>query len=99
MHNGKGMGSYAADLTIGTLDNAVIIDPKTELQEYKRWKCRVCGCTWNNACVTDGEPCYWVEPNLCSACVTHRSLRKRPLLSKVDYAQRKEDHNERSSNY
>lgn len=28
--------------------------------------CRVCGCTWNNAC--DGG-CYWVEPDLCSNCV------------------------------
>lgn len=29
-------------------------------------KCRVCGCTWNNAC--EGG-CYWVEENLCSECV------------------------------
>lgn len=28
--------------------------------------CRVCGCTWHNAC--DGG-CYWVEPGLCSNCV------------------------------
>ncbi|HPS94613.1 MAG TPA: phage Gp37/Gp68 family protein [Deltaproteobacteria bacterium] len=28
--------------------------------------CRVCGCTWNNAC--DGG-CYWVEPDLCSSCI------------------------------
>lgn len=28
--------------------------------------CRVCGCTWNNAC--DGG-CYWAEPGLCSNCV------------------------------
>ena len=27
--------------------------------------CRVCGCTWNNAC--EGS-CYWVEVNLCSKC-------------------------------
>ena len=27
--------------------------------------CRVCGCTWNNAC-EDG--CSWVEPGLCSNC-------------------------------
>ena len=30
--------------------------------------CRECGCTENNACVTDGEPCHWAEPDLCSAC-------------------------------
>lgn len=29
-------------------------------------KCRVCGCTWNNAC--EGS-CYWVEEDLCSKCV------------------------------
>lgn len=28
--------------------------------------CRVCGCTWNNAC--EGG-CSWVEPGLCSNCV------------------------------
>lgn len=27
--------------------------------------CRVCGCTQNNACPGG---CYWVEPDLCSAC-------------------------------
>lgn len=45
---------------------------KTELtiKTSPRWcplrqKCRVCGCTWNNAC--EGG-CYWVEPDLCSEC-------------------------------
>ena len=28
--------------------------------------CRVCGCTWNNACPGG---CYWVEFDLCSECV------------------------------
>jgi len=27
--------------------------------------CRVCGCTWDNAC--EGG-CYWVEEDLCSKC-------------------------------
>ncbi|MDH0342092.1 phage Gp37/Gp68 family protein [Chromobacterium haemolyticum] len=27
--------------------------------------CRVCGCTWNNAC---DNSCYWAEPSLCSNC-------------------------------
>ncbi|MDD3491929.1 MAG: hypothetical protein PHZ19_00335 [Candidatus Thermoplasmatota archaeon] len=31
-------------------------------------ECRVCGCTEDNACVTDDGPCYWVEEDLCSAC-------------------------------
>lgn len=28
--------------------------------------CRVCGCTWNNAC---NGGCSWVEPGLCSTCI------------------------------
>ena len=32
--------------------------------------CRVCGCTEHDACVDlFGEPCHWVEADLCSACV------------------------------
>ena len=33
-------------------------------------KCRVCGCTEDNACVNDetGDTCYWVEDDLCSEC-------------------------------
>lgn len=27
--------------------------------------CRLCGCTDDHACPAG---CYWVEPNLCSAC-------------------------------
>lgn len=33
--------------------------------------CRVCGCTDSTPC-TDPEthgPCYWIEPDLCSACL------------------------------
>ena len=34
-------------------------------------QCRVCGCTDDDctACyLKTGEPCYWAEPDLCSAC-------------------------------
>jgi hypothetical protein len=31
--------------------------------------CRVCGCTWDNAC--EGG-CYWVEDDLCSKCANER---------------------------
>lgn len=34
-------------------------------------KCRICGCTEKNCsgCIErTGEPCHWVEPDLCSAC-------------------------------
>lgn len=35
------------------------------MRENKSQKCRVCGCTWDNAC--EGG-CYWVEYDLCSKC-------------------------------
>lgn len=34
-------------------------------------KCRECGCTDDNCrqCIEKtGRPCYWSEPDLCSAC-------------------------------
>lgn len=35
-------------------------------------KCRKCGCTDNNACIDEhGQACYWVDENLCSACLVH----------------------------
>ena len=36
----------------------------------RKKKCRVCGCTEDNACLSKGVPCHWVEPDLCSACHT-----------------------------
>lgn len=38
--------------------------------KYFSWKCKVCGCTWDNPC-PDG--CYWVEENLCSSCIEEAS--------------------------
>lgn len=37
---------------------------------YMPGVCRECGCTEDEACVDDvtGDPCFWVEPDLCSAC-------------------------------
>jgi ParB/RepB/Spo0J family partition protein len=29
-------------------------------------KCRICGCTEENPCLVKGEPCHWVEKDLCS---------------------------------
>ncbi len=40
-----------------------------EAEEAFKRKCRVCGCTDDRACVTDGLACSWVEADLCSACV------------------------------
>lgn len=46
---------------------------KELLEEYDYYlkhsadrKCRVCGCTEDNACVGG---CYWVDTDLCSECV------------------------------
>ena len=43
-----------------------------EVDEFEIWQqCRVCGCTDDNCaqCVEKtGEPCYWIELDLCSAC-------------------------------
>ena len=39
-------------------------------------KCRVCGCTDDDCTdcyVRTGEPCFWVEDDLCSACVGRKS--------------------------
>lgn len=31
-------------------------------------KCRVCGCSWFDACAGS---CYWVDEWLCSSCVDY----------------------------
>lgn len=31
--------------------------------------CVQCGCTDNQACMTEAGPCHWVSWDLCSACV------------------------------
>jgi hypothetical protein len=36
--------------------------------------CRNCGCTDERACMDGGEPCSWVDTDLCSACVPHAAL-------------------------
>jgi len=33
-------------------------------------ECRLCGCTPLRACVdAAGQPCSWITPDLCSACL------------------------------
>jgi hypothetical protein len=39
--------------------------------DLKARRCRVCGCTDDDCrqCIAKtGQPCHWVEPDLCSAC-------------------------------
>lgn len=38
--------------------------------------CKVCGCSDFDACVDeDGQPCYWVDDDLCSACWKRVAMR------------------------
>ena len=42
-----------------------------EAENFPR-RCRACGCTDDDCsqCIEKtGQPCFWVEANLCSACV------------------------------
>jgi ParB/RepB/Spo0J family partition protein len=59
---------------------AEMLEPKKKKAQLKKKKlaetdavrkCRICGCTDDDCqqCVEKtGEPCYWVEDDLCSAC-------------------------------
>lgn len=58
---------------IGREEQKIIIDCENcnldgtqECEMCEKRVCRVCGCTWNNACPGG---CYWVEKDLCSECV------------------------------
>lgn len=31
-------------------------------------QCRDCGCSEFSPCVQGGEPCHWIQADLCSAC-------------------------------
>ena len=49
---------------------------KPEAVTYEQ-KCHKCGCTDSNACKdTDGLPCSWTLPNLCSKCAGTREQKK-----------------------
>jgi hypothetical protein len=50
-------------------------------------KCRVCGCTDDDCrqCIQKtGEPCYWVEADLCSACQNPRNVGFRTIVFDED---------------
>lgn len=32
--------------------------------------CKRCGCTETTPCVREGQPCAWMLPDLCTACLT-----------------------------
>ncbi len=52
------------------LKNNFLLEEKTPVDINNR-KCRECGCTQNDCsqCIDKtGNPCFWIEPDLCSAC-------------------------------
>lgn len=55
-----------------------------DLQDEKEQACRVCGCTWTNACAGG---CYWVEQDLCSSC----AYQDKEMKSLIDYSWLVED--------
>ena len=75
-YNADHMADCRRTLAISCSSNKKGIAAKRELVEkffpvveeeplFDEQKCRVCGCTDNNAC--EGG-CYWVEHDLCSSC-------------------------------
>ncbi|MCJ7778047.1 MAG: ParB/RepB/Spo0J family partition protein [Sedimentisphaerales bacterium] len=46
--------------------------PKKAGKKGNVQSCRICACTDDKACIgDDGEPCHWVEKDLCSNCNEH----------------------------
>jgi len=60
----------------------MIIRVREPLAEQEQ-KCRVCGCTETNACMTGEGPCHWAEADLCSACCDAESQKEpqSPIIS------------------
>ena len=59
----------AIDIANFAMMIADLVEGETENVRH----CRVCGCTDDDCsqCIErTGEPCYWVEWDLCSACAT-----------------------------
>ncbi|MCW5727230.1 GNAT family N-acetyltransferase [Parvibaculum sp.] len=44
------------------------VEYRIDLPAPEQRRCRVCGCTQLNACMTGAGPCGWVEADLCSGC-------------------------------
>ena len=78
--NEKGIGNCSVTLGNDKTDFAMLLFVTEQefmpfflisIQDFDQFKeenerrCRVCGCTQNNACPGG---CWWVEDDLCSAC-------------------------------
>ena len=55
-------------ITPTTEEIARAIAAQNEPATHGSQRCRVCGCTEITPCNTPEGPCFWVEPDLCSAC-------------------------------
>ena len=53
-------------------------------------KCRICECDYFHPCedIMTGDSCYWVQPDLCSACaygnVDEEALEERRMLLEME---------------
>lgn len=58
--------------------------PETEMEGFAQIACKQCGCTDDDCsqCIAaSGEPCYWVEPELCSRCAAETETWRQAKLS------------------
>lgn len=63
--------SKKAGIDFGEVEDDEEFSPEFE-HVFDVRKCRLCGCTDNDCrqCIKKtGQPCHWVEIDLCSACV------------------------------
>lgn len=62
------MGCFVGTF-FGVFIMSLLAMTKDHIPDTSGWRCRVCGCTDLEPCITDEGPCSWVEKDLCSACV------------------------------
>lgn len=58
---------------------SLLIDAEIQRRSEQVAFCRVCGCADLDCkqCIErTGEPCHWVEPDLCSACVAEETFKR-----------------------
>ena len=59
---------------VETIAGIVPLDPQIAadlLRTGEAAACRVCGCSWNDACHSEKDgSCWWVADDLCSHCPT-----------------------------
>jgi hypothetical protein len=65
------VGTMAGILVTSLCQMSKMSNPDTD-----EWKCRRCGCTEFEPCLTNEGPCCWVVKDLCSACITKEDHEK-----------------------